>query len=103
MHLHGWRVSWHDPCLYCRATIHFGRAPPGTQERPMKSVVLACLPLSLLPAVSAPLVAHASAHRVLRVQSIPSTFRLRVAHPAPSASFWVAYGPLNGEFGIKRL
>lgn len=32
------------------------------------------------------------------------TFRLGVAgHPASNSTFWVAYGPLQGRFGVIRL
>jgi hypothetical protein len=43
---------------------------------------------------------HAAAHP----GSVVTTFRLRVAgRPAPNTTFWVAYGPLQGRWGVIRL
>jgi hypothetical protein len=36
--------------------------------------------------------------------TVATTFEVRVSgHLAPMTTFWVAYGPLNGHFGIIRL
>jgi hypothetical protein len=38
------------------------------------------------------------------VAQVSVTFRLQVGgHPASGATFWVAYGPLAGRFGLVRL
>lgn len=37
-------------------------------------------------------------------RTVPCVFRLHVnGNPGTSATFWVAYGPLHGRFGIIRL
>ncbi|GAC1331995.1 MAG: hypothetical protein NVS2B16_28230 [Chloroflexota bacterium] len=50
--------------------------------------------------------ASASTHRQARAQAstVPVTFRLRAADaPSTDTTFWVAYGPVGGRFGIARL
>jgi len=57
---------------------------------------------AILPLASAPLAwASSSAHTSTIVAT---TFRLQVpAHLGYNATFWVAYGPLAGKFGLIRL
>src|SRR5947209_4618592 len=45
---------------------------------------------------------HSGTHTPVR--TVLKLFRLGVAAtPAPGTTFWVAYGPLGGRFGIVRL
>jgi hypothetical protein len=71
----------------------------------MKTVLALFVSLSLFAAVSAPVAARGT--REIRVQPTAPTvqsFRLHVdGKVGPKATFWVAYGPLAGHFGLIRL
>jgi hypothetical protein len=59
----------------------------------------ALIALVTIVAACTPLEAHAARTRV-----VATTFRLQLAgRPAAGATFWVAYGPLAGRFGIIQL
>ncbi len=46
----------------------------------------------------------AASRPVVRAAETQLLFRLQVSGPRdPAATYWVAYGPLHGHFGIKRL
>jgi hypothetical protein len=63
----------------------------------MKSLAVAILALTLWGVCAAPNSARAYGSRTV-------TFRLQVSGPpARGATYWVAYGPLDGKFGIVRL
>jgi hypothetical protein len=63
----------------------------------MKSLVALTVAIALFVAALTPARAQRSPIAV-------ATFRLQVAGSiAPGTTFWVAYGPVNGHFGIVRL
>jgi len=99
----GARVGTKDAlCLHRRYFPYFlcsmSRGDPMKRPTVALGIVLA-VALSVIPgrgiAASRPIV-HAAEAQLL--------FRLQVSGPRdPSATYWVAYGPLHGRFGIKRL
>jgi hypothetical protein len=69
------------------------------QYRPL----LASIALSI--GVLFPTVARASTHPAVRLDTrVTVSFRLHVAgQPAQNSTFWVAYGPVAGKFGLVQL
>ncbi len=46
----------------------------------------------------------AASRPIVRAAETQLLFRLQVSGPRdPAATYWVAYGPVQGRFGIKRL
>lgn len=63
------------------------------------------LPLCLIPGLLLPAAAFARSTTGLRIDTrVPVSFRIQVAgRPQPGTTFWVAYGPTAGAFGIVQL
>ena len=70
-------------------------------RRWMQAIVLA----TMLAALTCAGARAETSHRLrAHERGAPVTFRLEVAgHPAVHATFWVAYGPLAGRFGLIQL
>ena len=61
-----------------------------------------CFVLTMLLAALSP--AHASQMSGSRTNLAVAAFRLQVRGvPADHTTFWVAYGPLNGRFGVVQM
>jgi hypothetical protein len=76
-----------------------------SDECTMKRLILAMI-AALFVAVLTPTADRAQGQtpRKMIPGSTPITFRLQViGRPAAGATFWVAYGPLAGQFGIFQL
>jgi hypothetical protein len=79
--------------------------PEGDHETTMKSLLAVLTALALfLPAHSQAAARGAREIRVAPRPRIVESFRLHVdGRVTPGTTFWVAYGPLAGHFGLIRL
>lgn len=80
------------------------RGPDSALTGRMKKILCAVCPaLIAISFIGLPSAALAQ-HRIHRMQAAPSVFRVRLADPAPAGTtFWVAYGPVAGQFGLVQL
>ena len=68
------------------------------------SLRLALAGLATLPALASVGSTHAASRPAAHTRMTTVTFRLHAAaRPTPGTTFWVAYGPLDDQWGIVRL
>ena len=77
----------------------------GLSIRTGGQIVLLCLALLLAGPAAGAVDAHGAPHPAgLPAHTVLVTFRLEVTgSPAARTTFWVAYGPLAGRFGLIQL
>lgn len=76
----------------------------GKTIRALRSGSVSVALASALLTAALPLRVHAAAPARTHVAMTTVTFRLHVVgQPAPGTTFWVAYGPLAGHWGIVQL